>query len=100
MIKAGKTLMNGGIPNVVRGGLKEGFLKMSPYGSVVAQAAQKDADGVKAKFMDNTMVIYKGQLKDNAGKVILPAGKDFKQQDVELEKMNWLAEGVVGKVNS
>ena len=100
MIKAGKTLMNGGIPNVVRGGLKEGFLKMSPYGSVVAQAAQKDADGVKAKFMDNTMVIYKGQLKDNAGKVILPAGKDFKQQDVELEKMNWLAEGVVGKVGS
>ncbi len=100
MIKAGKTLMNGGIPNVMRGGLKEGFLKMSPYGSVVAQAAQKDADGVKAKFMDNTMVIYKGQLKDNAGKVILPAGKDFKQQDVELEKMNWLAEGVVGKVNS
>ncbi len=100
MIRAGKTLMNGGIPNVVRGGLKEGFLKMSPYGSVVAQAAQKDADGVKAKFMDNTMVIYKGQLKDNAGKVILPAGKDFKQQDVELEKMNWLAEGVVGKVNS
>jgi len=98
MIKAGKTLINGGIPNTLRGGLKEGFLKMSPYGSVVAQAAQKDADGVKAKFMDDTMVIYQGALKDNAGKVVIPAGKSFKQQDTELEKMNWLAEGVVGKV--
>ena len=98
MIKAGKTLINGGIPNTLRGGLKEGFLKMSPYGSVVAQAAQKDADGVKAKFMDDTMAIYKGALKDNAGKVVIPAGKSFKQQDTELEKMNWLAEGVVGKV--
>jgi simple sugar transport system substrate-binding protein len=98
MIKAGKTLMNGGIPNLVRGGLKEGFLKMSPYGSAVAQAAQKGADGVKAKFMDDTMVIYQGALKDNAGKVVIPAGKSFKQQDTELEKMNWLAEGVVGKV--
>jgi simple sugar transport system substrate-binding protein len=98
MIKAGKTLINGGIPNTLRGGLKEGFLKMSPYGSVVAEAAQKDADGVKAKFMDDTMVIYKGALKDNAGKVVIPAGKSFKQQDTELEKMNWLAQGVVGKV--
>ena len=100
MIKAGKTLINGGIPNTLRGGLKEGFLKMSPYGSVVAEAAQKDADGVKAKFMDDTMVIYKGALKDNAGKVVIPAGKSFKQQDTELEKMNWLVAGVVGKVDS
>jgi simple sugar transport system substrate-binding protein len=100
MIKAGKTLMNGGIPNLVRGGLKEGFLKMSPYGSAVAEAAKKDADGVKAKFMDGSMVVYKGELKDNVGKVVIPAGKNLKQQDIELEKINWLAEGVIGKVNS
>ncbi len=100
MIKAGKTLMNGGIPHLVRGGLKEGFLKMSPYGSAVAEAAKKDADGVKAKFMDGSMVVYKGELKDNAGKVVIPAGKNLKQQDIELEKINWLAEGVIGKVNS
>ncbi len=100
MIKAGKTLMNGGIPHLVRGGLKEGFLKMSPYGSAVAEAAKKDADGVKANFMDGSMVVYKGELKDNAGKVVIPAGKNLKQQDIELEKINWLAEGVIGKVNS
>lgn len=100
LIKAGKTLMNGGIPHLVRGGLKEDFLKLSAYGSAVSAEAQRDADAVKAKFADGSMVIYKGGLKDNTGKEIIPAGKDLKQQDGELEKMNWLAEGVVGKVGS
>lgn len=100
LIKTGKTLMNGGIPNLVRGGLKAGFLKMSPYGSAVAEAAKKDGDIAKAKFLDDTMVIYKGELKDNTGKVIIPTGKAFKQQDSELEKMNWLVTGVVGQVSS
>nr|WP_242019319.1 MULTISPECIES: BMP family ABC transporter substrate-binding protein [unclassified Trichocoleus] len=100
MIKAGKTLMNGGIPHLVRGGLKEGFLKLSPYGSVVSADAKKDADAAKEKFMEGSMVVYKGGIKDNTGKVVIPAGKDLKQQDGELEKMNWLAEGVLGSVSS
>ncbi|MCA1992560.1 MAG: BMP family ABC transporter substrate-binding protein [Coleofasciculus sp. S288] len=100
LIKTGKTLMNGGIPHLVRGGLKDDFLKLSAYGSGVSAEAQKDADAAKAKFADGSMVIYKGGLKDNTGKEIIPAGKDLKQQDGELEKMNWLAEGVVGKVGS
>lgn len=100
MIRAGKTLMNGGIPHVVRGGLKEGFLKLSDYGSAVSAVAKKDADTAKAKFKDGSMVIYKGEIKDNTGKVVIPAGKDYKQGDGELEKMNWLATGVVGKVQS
>jgi len=100
MIRAGKTLMNGGIPHIVRGGLKDGFLKLSSYGPAVSAEAKKDADAAKVKFTDGSMVVYKGGLKDNTGKVVIPAGKDLKQQDGELEKMNWLAEGVVGKVGS
>ncbi|MEG4505240.1 BMP family ABC transporter substrate-binding protein [Microcoleus sp. F6_B4] len=100
MLQAGKTLMNGGIPHLVRGGLKDGFLKLSPYGSAVTAEAKKDADAAKSKFQDGSMVIYKGEIKDNTGKVVIPEGKDYKQQDAELEKMNWLASGVVGKVTS
>ncbi len=100
MIRAGKTLMNGGIPHIVRGGLKDGFLKLSSYGPAVSAEAKKDADAAKVKFTDGSIVVYKGGLKDNTGKVVIPAGKDLKQQDGELEKMNWLAEGVVGKVGS
>lgn len=100
MLKAGETTTNGGIPNLVRGGFKEGFLKFSPYGAAVSEKAKKEADAVKAKFLDGSMVIYKGGIKDNSGKVVVAADKEYKQEDPELEKMNWLVDGVIGKVSS
>ena len=42
--------------------------------------------------------IFKGPLKDNTGKLVIPAGKVLKQTDLELESMNYLVEGVTGNV--
>ncbi|MFO1319784.1 MAG: BMP family ABC transporter substrate-binding protein [Burkholderiales bacterium] len=84
--------------NFLRGGLKEGFVKTSAYGKAVSEGARKQADGVKAKMVRGDYVIFKGPLKDNAGKVVIPAGSAHKQTDVELEQMNYLVAGVVGKV--
>ena len=42
----------------------------------------------------------KAKLKDNTGKEILPEGKEYKQQDIELESMGWLVEGVIGSTKS
>jgi len=84
-------------PNFVRGGLKEGFVKPSPYGGMVTAAAKKNADDVKAAMIAGKFDIFKGPLKDNTGKVVIPAGKAFKQTDLELEGMNYLVEGVIGK---
>ncbi len=97
-VKAGKTLADGGIPHLVRGGLKEKFCKVSPYGAAVSAIAKKAADAALAKFMDGTMVIYAGEIKDNTGKVVVAKGKMLKQTDPSLEKINWLVEGVVGKI--
>jgi simple sugar transport system substrate-binding protein len=83
-------------PNFIRGGLKEGYVKMSPYGAMVTDAAKKQADDVKAKMVAGKFDIFKGPLKDNKGNVVVPAGKTFAQTDVELEKMNYLIEGVIG----
>jgi simple sugar transport system substrate-binding protein len=44
-------------------------------------------------------VIYQGELKDNTGKVVIPAGKKYGQKAIELESMNWLVEGVIGKTS-
>lgn len=85
-------------PNFLRGGLKEGFVKMSPYGSMVPDAAKKSADDTKAKMVAGSFDIFKGPLKDNKGAVVIPAGKTYKQTDLELEKMNYLVEGVVGSI--
>jgi len=83
-------------PNFLRGGLKEGFVKMSAYGPMVPEAARKKADDIKAQMVAGSFDIFKGGLKDNKGAVVIPAGKAFKQTDLELEKMNYLVEGVVG----
>lgn len=83
-------------PNFVRGGLKEGFVKMSSYGPAVTDAARKSADAVKAKMLAGGVDIFKGPLKDNKGTVVIAAGQSYKQADIALEKMNYLVEGVIG----
>jgi len=84
--------------NFVRGGLKEGFVKPSPYGAMVPEAARKNADGIKAQMVAGKFDIFKGELKDNTGKVVIPAGKAYAQTDLTLEAMNYLVEGVIGKI--
>lgn len=95
LVQEGKTLMNGGIPHLLRGGYKDGFVKISDFGSQVSDAAKKDAEAARAKMKDGSLMIYKAGLKDNTGKVVAP--KDYGQTAIELESMNWLVEGVIGK---
>ena len=74
---------------------------MSAYGPMVPDAARKMADDLKAKMIAGSFDIFtggSGGLKDNKGAVVVPAGKSFRQTDVELEKMNYLVEGVVGSL--
>jgi basic membrane protein A and related proteins len=91
--QAGKPLVN-----FLRGGLKDGFVKPSAYGKAVPEAARKKADAVKAQMMKGDFVIFKGPVKDNTGKTVIDAGVSQKQTDVVLEQMNYLVEGVIGKV--
>ncbi|MCI1193260.1 BMP family ABC transporter substrate-binding protein [Calidifontimicrobium sp. SYSU G02091] len=85
-------------PNFVRGGLKDGFVKSSPYGAMVSEGARRNAEDVRAKMMAGTFDIFAGELKDNTGKVVIAKGTTLKQTDVTLEAMNYLVEGVIGKV--
>jgi simple sugar transport system substrate-binding protein len=84
------------IPNFYRGGFKEGLVKVSPYGSMVSEAARKQADEYKEKLTAGTFTIFKGPIKDNKGNTVIAAGTDRGQTDPELEKMSYLVEGVIG----
>ncbi len=84
------------IPNFYRGGLKEEIVKVSPYGEAVSAEARKHADDVKAKLTAGTYTIFKGPIMDNKGKTVIAAGTDRGQKDPELEKMDYLVEGVIG----
>lgn len=89
-MKAGRTP-----GNFVRGGLKEGFVKTSPYGAAVPEKARTMADGIKAQMLGGAFTIFKGAMKDNKGKTVIAAGKSHAQTDPWLETMNWMVEGVI-----
>ena len=91
MFTAGET-----IPNFYRGGLKEGLVKVSAYGSMVSEAARKQADDVKGQLTDGSYVIFKGPLVDNKGETVIASGVSRGQTDPELEKMDYLVDGVIG----
>jgi basic membrane protein A and related proteins len=90
---AGKPLVN-----FLRGGLKEGFVRPSAYGKAVSDPARKAADGIKTQMVKGDYVIFKGPIKDNAGKTVIAGGTAQKQTDPVLEQMSYLVEGVIGKV--
>ncbi|ERJ19593.1 ABC transporter substrate-binding protein [Salinisphaera shabanensis E1L3A] len=87
-------------PHLYRGGLKDGFVKTSDYGPAVTDAARKAGDEAIAYFMSGEGVIYKGELKDNRGNVVIPAGQEREQTDIQLEKMDYLVEGVIGSTSA
>ena len=84
----------------MRGGLKEGFVKMSPSARGRRRRRKKKADAVKAAIMDGKFAIFKGPMKDNKGKVrSIPAGKVYQADRSKLESMNYLVEGVIGSTS-
>jgi simple sugar transport system substrate-binding protein len=86
--------------HLVRGGLKDGFVKTSAYGPAVSEEAKAAAEAVKAKMMEGTFVIFKGELKDNKGVVVVPAGSELKQTEPVLEGMGYLVGGVIGSMGT
>lgn len=96
---AGKTLMAGDIPHILRGGLADNFCKMSPYGPAVSDEAKADADAAIAGIESGELVIYQGPLKTNTGDEVLAADKSMKTDNIELEKMDYFVEGVIGSVS-
>jgi simple sugar transport system substrate-binding protein len=84
--------------NFMRGGFKEGYVKMSPYGKAVSEAGRNKADATLADMKKGSYSIFKGPLKDNTGKQVIAAGTAYKQTEPVLEQMSYLVEGVVGKV--
>lgn len=86
------------LPNFVRGGLAEGFVKTSPYGPAVSDAARAHADAVKAEILKGGFSVFKGPLLDNKGNSVVPAGAAYPETAIELESTSYLVEGVSGSI--
>ncbi|SEM45067.1 nucleoside-binding protein [Gemmobacter aquatilis] len=93
------TMAGGVIDNFVRGGLADGFIKMSPLGPAVPEAGRKQFEAVQAEILKGGFAAIKGPLKDNTGAEIAAAGQSFLETDPALESMSYLVEGVIGSTS-
>lgn len=87
------------IPNFVRGGLAEDFIKMSAFGPAMSEGARTHFAEVQAAILAGGFSAIKGPLNDNRGNIIASAGQAFLETDVALESMNYLVEGVLGSTS-
>lgn len=95
-----ETVQSGGsIDNFVRGGLADGFIKMSDLGPAVSDTARNQFEATKAEIIKGGFSVIKGPLNDNEGNVIAAAGESFEETDVALESMDYLVEGVIGSTS-
>lgn len=91
---AGETL-----PKFLRGGIADGYVKMSPLGASVTPEAKAQFDATLAEIMKGGFAVIKGPLKDNKGNVILAEGEAQVETDIKLESMDYLVDGVIGSTN-
>lgn len=87
------------IDNFVRGGLADGFIKMSALGPAVSEESRKHFEDTKAQIMKGDFAVIKGPMNDNKGNVIATADQSFAETDVALESMDYLVEGVIGSTS-
>lgn len=87
------------LPNFTRGGIADGFVKMSPLGPGVPEAGRKQFEATLEEIKKGGFSVFKGPLRDNKGNEVAAAGKAFPETAIELESMNYLVEGVRGSTS-
>jgi basic membrane protein A and related proteins len=98
MIHDGKSVTDGTIPRRMSGTLKDHFCRLSPFGPAVTPEIREKVLHVEQEILDGSIAIYRGPLRDNRDKTVIPAGVTIPIQDRALDGMSWLLEGIQGDV--
>jgi len=87
------------LPNILKGGFAEGFVKMGPFGKAATPEVKTAVETTAAELTSGKRVVFSGPLKDNKGVEVIPAGQSLAVTDPALGKMNYLLDGVVGSLS-
>lgn len=85
------------LPNFVTGGYDKGYVASSPFGAGATPPAIAAA-GTAIAAMQRGEAIFVGPIKDNTGKLVIPAGTTYSPYADELQHTEYLIEGVIGSV--
>ncbi len=77
-------------------GIKDGMVKMAPYGDAVPEDVRELADKVKASIVDGSFHPFQGPIKNQKGEIVVKEGETMPDRD--LAKMDWYVEGVEGSI--
>jgi basic membrane protein A len=85
-------------PVNVWGGVKEGMVRVGDFGSKVPKSVQEEVLARQQDIATGKLQVFRaGQdVRDNEGKVVI--AKDTGLRDDQILMMNWLVEGVEGRV--
>ena len=93
-VQAGKTY-----PHLLRGGLKEGFVKVSPYGKAVSGGDQEEGRRGQGQVHGRHDGHLQGPAQGQHRQGRHPGRHRAEADRLALEKMDYLVEGVVGKTH-
>ncbi len=80
----------------VWGGVKEGMVRVGDFGPKVPKSVQDEVLSRQKQIGQGTLQPFAGPITDNEGKQVLPKGQRL--TDEQILNMNYLVQGVVGKV--
>ncbi len=80
----------------VWGGVKEGMIRVGDFGPKVPKAVQDEVLARQKQIGEGKLHPFTGPIVDNEGKPVLPKGQRL--TDEQILNMNYLVQGVVGKV--
>ncbi|MEJ1169619.1 BMP family ABC transporter substrate-binding protein [Variovorax sp. CCNWLW235] len=83
----------------VWGGVKEGMIRVGDFGTKVPKAVQQEVLARQKDIAAGKLQPFRavnGDVRDNEGRVVIAKGAQL--NDEQILKMNWLAEGVQGRV--
>lgn len=80
------------------GGVKEGMVRVDAFGPKVPQVVQTEVLARQKDIAAGKLHPFhaKAEVRDNTGKVAIPMGHTL--SDAQILNMDWLADGVIGKL--
>lgn len=85
-------------PTRLWGGVREGMVRVEAFGSKVPAAVQQEVLARQKEVAAGRLHPFaaKADVRDNEGRVVIAAGRTLSDEDIA--KMDWLVEGVVGRI--
>jgi len=80
----------------VWGGVREGMVRVGEFGPRVPRSVQQEVLGLQQAIGAGKLHPFTGPLTDNEGRPVLPKGQRL--TDEQILNMNYLVQGVVGKI--